>query len=626
MTPAVDPARPAFAGPRPRRGARARFWLLLAVTLLCALVCEPRPWRAAVRALLTWQAARQGCELSIDGMEGGPLDAFHLYGVHYRQHEQPAGAAAGTDLWIAHAEIAFAWTLPWQQRPGSPWVRRVTLDGVRGRLDLSADGYRRSPASGARPSGVETLAARLIPAEFLLRTEDATLRRGRYHLRARGLLLTGSHDEPGRFLARSLEAGGPGFEATLPDLHGGTLWQGERLTLCDLDLGRGVQLARATLDGSRLARRRLDCDCDLRALGGTVRAQGAVNFSRARLALELGGTVRAMSLGPLAGLLGIPGPADGRVEQASFSFRGDPENWQAAEMWLAGRATDFRWGERRWESLELQAVVTNRRVQVHRLELRQSRNRLSLDGECALPPDPEAAAEPGRWWQAGFACNVDARLEDLHDLAQLFGSPAPDVAGRMSVNGRLGARPGTLGFDGYLNVEGSRLSIFGAPLDYLRSTLIFRGEELEIADLQATHEGDYLAGHGSMHIAGPPRFQALGRVSVQDPGGYLPAGADMASIHSLTAGVRLEDSILHLDQCRGEQGGGTFEASGSVDLRDAAEPVLDLSLAGEQPPRMADPADAAAAWRGGRRLPARSARGAVRPEDRRQPAARARVL
>ena len=245
-------------------------------------------------------------------------------------------------------------------------------------------------------------------------------------------------------------------------------------------------------------------------------------------------------------------------------------------------------------------------MQVHRLELRQSRNRLSLDGECGLPPAPSAAA-PGRWWQAGFACNIDARLEDLHDLAQLFGRPAPDLAGRMSINGRLGARPGTQGFDGYLNVEGSGLTVSGAPLDFLRSTLLFRGEELEVADLQATRGGDYLAGHGSLRIAGPPDFQALGRVSADDLGVYAPAYAGLlpkayagaTPIRALTAGVRLEGSTLHLDQCQGVQAGNPFQLGGSVDLSDAANPVLDLSLTGEQPPRAADPADADAAWRAG---------------------------
>ena len=602
-------AGPSAAAPRPRHRTRARFWLLLLLAAAISLASYPPPWQAAVRAWLVWQAGRQGCDLSVDAIAGGPFDPIHLYGIHCRQRDLPATADAGTDLRVAHAEVALAWTLPWRQRAGSSWIRQITLDGVRGQWDLSARGHRSGPTT-ARSAWLDAFGAKLVPADFLLRAADATLRRGRYHLRVRGMILSGNRDDAGHFAARAVEVGGPHFNATLPDQHCQTLWQGDRLALSNLDLGHGILLARATLDGTHLARQRLDWDGDLHALGGTVRGQGAVNFSRARLALEVGGSLQNVTLGPLAGLMEITGPADGQVEQATFSFRGDPENWPAAEMWLAGRATAFRWGQRRWESLEMQAVVTNHRVQVHRLELRQDRNWLSLNGECSLPPDPQAAANgaAGRWWQAGFACNVDARLEDLHALAQLFGPPVPPVAGRMSINGRLSARPGTQGYDGYLNVEGSRLVIRGAPLDFVRSTLIFRGEELDVADLQATRGGDYLTGRGSIHLAGPPDFQALGRVSVEDLGVYAPAYAgllpwgadtDAAPIRALTAGMRLDGSVLHFDQCQGEQAGNTFNLAGSVDLRDAGNPVLDLALTGQEPPRAADPLDADALWRAG---------------------------
>ncbi len=602
-----------------------RFWLALAAVLPLSLLSAP-PWHAAVRALLVWQAARQGCDLTVGAVEGGPFDTTHFYNLHCRQHGLPPGTpATGTDLSVAHAQITFAWTLPWRQRAASSWVRQCTLDGMRGQLDLSPSG-RRSGGAGivgrwGRFDWADALAPRLVPADFLLRADDAVLRRGRYHLRALGLFLSGNHDGAGSFLSRVVEVGGPRFNAALANQHGRTLWDGRRLTFSGLDLGDGIRLARATLDGSRLDRRRLDADFDLRALGGTVRGQGAINFTRERLALEVGGSVQQIALGPLARLMEVTDPADGQVEQANFSFRGDPESPAAADMWLAGRATDFRWGQRRWESLEVQAVVTNHRVQVHRLELRQSRNRLSLDGECSLPVQEASATAAtdadGPWWQAGFACNVDARIEDLRELARLFGPAMPDLAGRMSMNGRISARPGTEGYAGYLNVEGSALSVRGAALDFVRSTLLLREGELDVADLQATRGGDYLTGHGSLHIvndhgvirlASAPDFQALGRVSVENLALYAPAYAGLWSwtqdanampIRSLTAGVRLEGSVLHLDQCQGEQDGGSFQFGGSVDLHDPAHPVLDLSLTGEQPPRAADPADADALWRAG---------------------------
>ena len=230
------------------------------------------------------------------------------------------------------------------------------------------------------------------------------------------------------------------------------------------------------------------------------------------------------------------GTAGGLVQQGSFSFRGDLEDPLAAEMWLAAQAKDFRWGRRRWQSLELQTVVLHRRVQVNRLELQQSRNRLSLRGEFPLPlvsdKDPkEVPAKP--WWEAGFACTIDARLDDLHAFSMLIGPRFPTLEGRMSVNGTLEAPTGRSGIDGYLNVEGSQLTVRGTPLDYLRSTLIFRGDEMQVADLQATHGGDYFTGKWTTRLAGVAQYAGELRAAVKDRSVYAPALAGLIDLNQL---------------------------------------------------------------------------------------------
>ena len=142
----------------------------------------------------------------------------------------------------------------------------------------------------------------------------------------------------GGFLARRVEIDGP-VSDVLPALGGPDALERQRLTLGDIDLGHGIHLARATLGAPTSAAAGSIGTCDLRALGGTARGQGAVSFLRERLALEVGGSLEQMTLRPLARLLGVPGPADGQVQQANFSFRGNPENWMAAHMW-AGRPRD----------------------------------------------------------------------------------------------------------------------------------------------------------------------------------------------------------------------------------------------------------------------------------------------
>ena len=489
-------------------------------------------------------------------MQGGLFDPIQLSEVRWHRRGLPDGpTGTGTDLRIAHAELTFAWRFPWgQKRPPSD-VQRLVLDGLSGRWDLAtAPGLPRSAARDSSSTGRwwDRMDARLAPTEFFVHGDDLTVQRNRYRLRVRGLRLSGERNAVGAILVRELEIDGPGFANTLLNRQGQTLWQGDRLSLNGLDLGPGVRLLNATLDGTHLPQQRLDWDCSLTAMGGEVRGQGAINFVHPRLVLEVAGSLRRMPVAPLARLLGLAGPAGGLVDQGSFSFRGDPENWTAAAMWLTAQATNFRWGQRDWQNLELRATVLHQHIQVHRFELQQSHNRISLTGECPLYLPGQRS---GRWWEAGFSCNVDARLDDLHALAQLGGGRLPALEGRMSVNGTLEAMPGRPGISGYLNVEGSSLNVRGAPLDYLHSTLLFRGDDLNVADVQATHGEDYFAGRGSVSLADASGYQGELRVAMTDAGLYAPALAGVVDLakaglqaDGLRSPVRLEGVFYGPDQ------------------------------------------------------------------------------
>ncbi len=476
--------------------------------------------------MLVRMAARHGCTLTIGRMQGGLFETMHLYDVRWRQNP-PVSALAetGTDVRVAHAELTFAWRVPWLQKPAPSALRRLTLAGITGRLDLAPPPVV-SHHSGTR-SWPDRVSPRLVPTEFFLQGDDFTLLRNRFRLRFHHLRLSGERHSVGWALAREVEIAGPGFANTLLNRHGQTVWQDHRLSIRNLELGPGVQLVNATLDGTHLNHQRLDWEGNLTATGGEIRGQGAVNFVHPRLALEVAGSLRRMPVPPLARLLGLTGPAGGLVEQGSFSFRGDPEDWSSAQMWLAAQATDFRWGRRDWQSLDIRATILHRRVQVSRLELQQSRNRVSLTGECPLPTSGQLE---GRWWEPGFACNVDARLDDLPTLAQLFGTRLPVLDGRMSINGALEAMPGRPGISGYLNVEGSRLQIRGAPLDYLRSTLLFRGDDLNVADVQATRGADYFSGRGSVSLTGASHYRGELRLAVADPAVYASALGGMVDL------------------------------------------------------------------------------------------------
>lgn len=547
-------AGPDTPPPKPARRTRRRFWALFALTLLVSLALYPPPWQFALRRTLRWVAARHGCELTIGKIEGGLFDTFHLYGVRCVQ------PGTGTDLRVARVDLTPDWWAVLRNRARRPWLRQLALAELAGQYDFNV-GPRSGAGKASQPplgSWLSRNAHRFVPSAFYVSTGDLTVRRGGYRVLARRLRFNGERGNPGFFLAREMEIGGPGFANIFLNRHGRTAWQGNRLAITGLELTPGIAASSVTVDGTHLGRRRLDWEGALAILGGEVRVQGALDLSRTGLALEIAGTMRAIPVQSLARLLGLVGAAGGQIEQGNFSFRGDPADWAAAEMWLNVQATDFRWNRRRWQNLELQTVVLHRRVQVNRLELRQSRNQLSLRGEFPLPPANADGAEPPvwphPWWKAGFSCTVDARLDDLRALTTLIGPRFPLLEGRMSVNGTLETMPGSVGIDGYLNVEGSQLLLRGTPLDSLRSTLVFRGEELQVADLQAAHGGDQLNGKWTIRLGGASGYEGALKMMVKDRSAYALALDGIVDLGKVGLGSEDPHAPISLD--------GTFHGPG----------------------------------------------------------------
>lgn len=543
---------------------------MLFLTLLLCLALTPRPWQELLRQALVWEADRHKVDLTIGRMEGGPFDTLRLYDVHARQRGVSPASGGGTDLRIARVELTPDWSFSRRDAHRS-WLRRLTVEGLTGRCDLTpAPALTGAASPASKPHGwLGRNLYRFVPQDFFVRADGFQVRRGRYHVQTRNLRLSGDRTAPGLLLVREVEIGGPGFQNTFLNRHGETLWQGNRLTITGMELAPGVRLASFAADGTHLGRRRVEATATLTVLGGEVRAQGAANLSRTHLGLEIAGTLKRLPLQSVARLVGLIGSAGGEIEQGNFSFRGDPENPLDAEMWLAAQATDFRWGRRRWQSLELQTVVLHRRVQVNRLELRQSQNLLSLKGEFPLPAQVADGKPPtaGHWWDAGFSCVVDARLEDLRALATLVGPRFPALDGRMSVNGTLESLPGRPGIDGYLNVEGSGLKVRTAPLDFLRSTLVFRGEEMEVADLQITHAGDYLTGKWTARLAGKGSYEGRLKVAVADRSVYTPALEGWLDLNRIGLGSEDPKAPLNLDgtfRGPGPQGEVVFQDNGTT--------------------------------------------------------------
>ncbi len=521
----------------PRR--RVSRWLVLGLllTALASVLLHPAPAQWALRTALERAATRRGLDLRVERVEGSLWDTFTLTGVRLVDvRHVPEG---GTDLRAGQVEITPRWFIPFLRTGDAP-VERVVLDGLSGTYVFHA----RPAAATNAPAGASAASptprrtpdpaivagiARWLPASVVVQRADVSVVRGNLAFRARNLRVFADAGTAGWAAATATEFTAGTRTATLPPWRGGARWQRPALTVSEVELGSGVRLVSANLDLSRLAGGRLDSSVTLDALGGTVRGQVEADFAAERPIFDVAGSLSRVAFEPVARLLGRTGPFAGFFDEGQFSFRGDPADPAAAALSLRAQARGFRWRERQFESLSLAGTLVNRRLQVQQFDLRQKGNDFRFSGETTLPERDAAAAaaliappdlRPWLpWLLAGFTLNIDARLDDLRALAQLVQPGAEYLSGRMTVVGTVKGRLGEL--DGTLSVEAGPAQWAGLPLDSLRATLGFKGDEVVLTDLQAAAgKADTLSAKGEWAVMSSGRFRGELRTRVDDLGRY----------------------------------------------------------------------------------------------------------
>ena len=518
--------------------------LCLFVTAVICTVLHPAPLRWWVGRTLDRAAARRNLTLVHGPVQGTLFDVITIDDVRLRD---PANAD-GTDLFLARVEFAPSLSIPFLQRRDS-LLESVVLDGVSGRYAFRAAAPGTESIPAAAPDRIAVTPpqpfAQWLPSRFVIQRADLKLVRGNLSFRVAGLRVVGEPGVAAFCAARETDFTAGTYSVALPFWHGIAMWERPKLILREIALGNGVKLAAAALDLSRLPLGQLESEVTLEALGGTLRGQVSADFSGPRNFFDVAGSLQSVAVEPVARLLGGGGPFAGSFDRGQFSFRGDPGDPLAATSSLRVEAREFQWKERRFESLVASATLVNRRLQVQQLELRQSKNLLRLSGESALPKNTEPPIIGGfigqamAFLQAGFTCNVDARLEDLKALGQLADPGLSDLSGRMSVNGLVNGR--AEGLDGYLNIEGSVLQFRGMPVDSLKATVLLKGEEVQLTDLQATSgKSDYFTGKGAWQPLGSGRYNAELKAQVSDLRRYATAYVGALVPGPLAGALRLE--------------------------------------------------------------------------------------
>ena len=478
------------------------FLLILLVAGVLDALCAPFVIAHGVRWWIGWAAQRQGL-----AVEMAQVDAPFLRPVTIQNLSLKPGKEPGRQISLRAKSVVVDLNLRgWLFRKDANLLRSIRMEQLSGNIRISAE-PRALAKLDWRPW------SRLLPDEFQIHNLDLDVATATTSVRLRGVLLTTSAIESGRFFAREIFVTAPLLRQTFTNLRGATSWESSRLTIAGIPLARGLDLEALTLDLSRLAKRRLGIDLQLDTYGGTLRAsfqgRGGEKFQ-----VDLAGSAANVSLAQISSAMGFLEPVTGSVRASKFTFRGNPGEFldATASIWM--EATDFAWRARRAESVMFGASYYDRRLVVDQLYVRQRENELTVNGELLWPERLQS------WAQLPFRGQINAAIPDLNGFAQLFGATTGDFSGALTAQGEVNlVGPQT---SGRLAWNGQEVTFRGVALDSLGAAIQLQGREVILENLEARHGEDFLRGQGSVELAPGHRFSGRLTGAIGDLGVYAP--------------------------------------------------------------------------------------------------------
>lgn len=475
-----------------------------AVWFLHPLVVE-----RVARYVLTREASRAGLELKIGEMQAHLARPLVAEDIRLRARDSRVSRTAAK---IDRVVVTLNW--PWRAFfTEKRLIRFAAVENLRGVFDFSVRPGKKAPAAakGAAPAAAVRPASRLpyFPETIRVARASFEVLAGAQSYFVEDLSAEFSEDALGAFSAASAEIHAGTVAEDFGSLRGITAWKKGTVYLADLTLREGLRVDNFALDLARPGELAMTVEAEL--FGGAARGD-----------MELGGgefpaTVSVWAAGtqvqPLVKFLGGGGNTGGVLREGRLTFRGDPAKVLEGQASLRLTADGFRWKERGWESLQVGASLSGRRLSVSDFTFRQKGNSLSVNGELALTENW------GEISRAPFLLNLSASVENLGALAGLFGSPFDEMSGRMSLNGSVNGRLGAI--NGFLSAEGSEMGFRDRPIESGRLEMTIANSEAQITQCELWSGRDYVRGKGGVQIMPPHQYSGEIQARVEDVAAYL---------------------------------------------------------------------------------------------------------
>jgi hypothetical protein len=504
--------------------------LVLTVAVVTGAITYPPTFLFLVRQALGFEAWRYGFHLSIGSMEGSVADPIGLNKVEL-SHRTDSGSS--TLLEIDKARTIFSWRHLIWQRDARVW-NDLTIDGMRGIIDvhMASQPAKAAATSPFRLPGSAGKAARLLlPSSLTIRNATLAIRQTDGFVLLEDIDLQASDLEAGHLTIGEFSVHEPWMTGLFSNCHGALLLKDSQLMLANMKLTDSLSITSASADLPELLRGQLQMNFAMDAFGGNIQGEVSNAAPEEHLEFESSGTFSNISVAQLAAFLGQD--ADGSITEGKFTFHGSPHDLAKTTFTTYLQAVNFRWGERRWNSLVAGVTYVDHRLLIPEFELRQAHNSLTLkDGSMEVP------GNWNEWWKSDFNFQVAAKIDNLSELSALLGPSFGDIFGQLTVDGSVSGENAS--FNGQLIVSGSHLSFKKAPLDKLEAAIKLQGNEIQVTNAEFTHGNDFLRAHGVVNILGAKRYWGEVKASVADLSLYSSFLQPPIAPEALSGGLMLD--------------------------------------------------------------------------------------
>jgi len=498
-----------------------RFFILLTGVLMGLAMLNPSILSFGIRYGLEFVCASQGMEFHAESVRAGIASPLVIEGLSITQKTP---AFSRQFLTIHRLELIWNGPLELYDNPRD-LIRKVIVT----HLDCLIDPRRPigdEPSSSLPMDTPAGLLAFLVDESQT--PENITIEKSRVEFMGEdsrcvieGLNLSLNELAPGYLDLAGLDIQVGRFKKFLGPLAGETSWSKSSARLGNIQILPDILIEEISLSPNAVRSPSISFKSQI--YGGALRGDIQFQDSPVGGVWDVVAIASNIRVDQLPALFDLPGKAQGRLAEGRVTFRGTVNRPADAEASLHIHASDFRWNDRGWETLDMAASLIHRRLMVTNFDLQQKENKVTLNGEISLE---------GGWSKimvSPFLVNIRANMKELGELTGLLGVPLDETSGRLTAEGSLSGRDGEL--DGFIGIQATDVTYRKLLLNQMKVDMVFRKKVVDLV-LCEIHAGkDLVSAKGSAQLASPYPYTAEINATLSNLASYLrpfnEQGADL---------------------------------------------------------------------------------------------------